>query len=118
MNALVPSASLPPIVSAAGVGAQTRFWEFFAANIRNPNTRRAYARRRGNFWPGARAPASRRSPTCSRCTSRAYIEQLGTRAIRADRQAAPRRDPASVRLAGDGPGDAGQSGRFGARAGA
>ena len=26
-------------------------------------------RRRGNSWPGARAPASRRSPTCSRCTS-------------------------------------------------
>jgi hypothetical protein len=26
------------------VTAQTRFWEFFVSNIRNPHTRRAYAR--------------------------------------------------------------------------
>ena len=42
---LVPSASvmsLPAIIT--GERAQLRFLEFFTANIRNPNTRRAYAR--------------------------------------------------------------------------
>jgi site-specific recombinase XerD len=35
--------SLPAIVTAAGETAELRFLEFFAASIRNPNTRRAYA---------------------------------------------------------------------------
>ena len=33
---------LPAVVAASGERAQTRFWEFFVSNIRNPNTRRAY----------------------------------------------------------------------------
>ena len=33
-----------PIIAEAPPAAQMRFMEFFAANIRNPNTRRAYAR--------------------------------------------------------------------------
>ena len=36
--------ALPALVGAAGNGAQMRFLEFFTAHIRNPNTRRAYAR--------------------------------------------------------------------------
>jgi site-specific recombinase XerD len=36
--------NLPTIVRAAGESAQLRFVEFFAVTIRNPNTRRAYAR--------------------------------------------------------------------------
>jgi site-specific recombinase XerD len=46
MNQLVPFGSTkasPPLVAAAGNRAQLRFLEFFTANIRNPNTRRAYA---------------------------------------------------------------------------
>ena len=40
----------PPIlVSRAGERAQLRFLEFFTANIRNRNTRRAYAQARGEF---------------------------------------------------------------------
>jgi len=35
--------SSPALVTAASARAQTRFLEFFTANIRNPNTRRAYA---------------------------------------------------------------------------
>lgn len=46
MNALVPvgtsSPVLPALVTAAGERASIRFLEFFAANIRNPHTRRAY----------------------------------------------------------------------------
>jgi len=46
MNQLVPitSATLPALVAAAGERAGMRFLEFFAANIRNPHTRRASAR--------------------------------------------------------------------------
>lgn len=36
--------SLPATVAASGERAGIRFVEFFAAQIRNPHTRRAYAR--------------------------------------------------------------------------
>ncbi|SAL67238.1 phage integrase family protein [Caballeronia udeis] len=41
--------SLPTLVASAGERAGTRFLEFFASNIRNPNTRRAYAHAVGEF---------------------------------------------------------------------
>jgi len=46
MNQLVriTAPRLPEIVAAAGERAGMRFLEFFAANVRNPHTRRAYAR--------------------------------------------------------------------------
>ena len=40
----LPSHSLPRLITGAGDQARLRFVEFFAANIRNPHTRRAYAR--------------------------------------------------------------------------
>lgn len=48
--------SLPALVTAAGERASRRFVEFFTANIRNPNTRRAYARAVADFcqWCEAR----------------------------------------------------------------
>src|SRR4051794_2576776 len=52
MNHLVPfagAASLPALVDAAGERAGIRFLEFFASAIRNPHTRRAYARAAGDF---------------------------------------------------------------------
>ena len=51
MNQLVPitSVTLPALVTAAGERAAMRFLEFFAANIRNPHTRRAYARAADEF---------------------------------------------------------------------
>src|SRR5580658_10276995 len=39
-----PALPIPLLVAVAGDKASTRFLEFFAANIRNPNTRRAYSR--------------------------------------------------------------------------
>jgi site-specific recombinase XerC len=39
----------PALVAAAGERAQTRFWEFFVSNIRNPHTRRAYGRSIAEF---------------------------------------------------------------------
>lgn len=43
------SAVIPAIVARLGDGASWRYAEFFAAHIRNPNTRRAYARACGRF---------------------------------------------------------------------
>jgi hypothetical protein len=42
-SVLVPlsSPTLPALVAAVGERASMRFLEFFAANIRNPHTRRA-----------------------------------------------------------------------------
>ena len=57
MKQLVPisSSALPALVTAAGERASIRFLEFFAANIRNPHTRRAYYRAAQEFlaWCGS-----------------------------------------------------------------
>ncbi len=58
MNQPVPinssAAVLPVLVAVAGERASMRFLEFFAANIRNPHTRRAYYRAATEFlaWCG------------------------------------------------------------------
>jgi site-specific recombinase XerD len=43
------SPAVPALVTAAGDRAGVRFLEFFASAIRNPHTRRAYARAAGDF---------------------------------------------------------------------
>jgi site-specific recombinase XerC len=40
---------VPALIAAAGEPASLRFLEFFAANIRNPHTRRAYSRAVSEF---------------------------------------------------------------------
>jgi site-specific recombinase XerD len=52
--------SLPALVVSAGKAAQIRFLEFFAANIRNVHTRRAYGRAVADFllWCEGRGVAS------------------------------------------------------------
>jgi site-specific recombinase XerC len=51
MNQLVPvtAPAAPVLVAAAGDQARIRFLEFFTANIRNRNTRRAYAQAVSEF---------------------------------------------------------------------
>lgn len=51
---------LPSLVAAAGDQASWRYIDFFTANIRNPNTRRAYARACTTFfaWCDARGLGS------------------------------------------------------------
>jgi site-specific recombinase XerD len=50
VSQLVPAASaVPGLVVSAGERASIRFLEFFASAIRNPHTRRAYARAAGDF---------------------------------------------------------------------
>lgn len=47
---LITAAHAPALVAAAGGRASYRFVEFFTAQIRNPNTRRAYARAAKEFF--------------------------------------------------------------------
>ena len=47
----------PALIADAGDQAAWRYVEFFTANIRNPNTRRAYARAASNSSPGATSAA-------------------------------------------------------------
>lgn len=51
---------MPALIAASGERAKLRFLEFFASNIRNPNTRRAYARGIGDFlaWCATHGVAS------------------------------------------------------------
>ena len=109
MNRLVPITSqVPVLVRAAGERARTRFWEFFAANIRNNHTRRAYAQATREFLAWCETAGVASIADVKPLHVAAYIEQIG--------RERSRRDPASVRLAGDGPGHAGKSGRVRARA--
>jgi site-specific recombinase XerC len=61
LPAVIPSGTLatpvhpdrhlvPTLIASAGDAASWRYVEFFTANIRNPNTRRAYARACGRFF--------------------------------------------------------------------
>lgn len=45
-----PALALPTLIAAADDATRLRFLEFFAVTIRNPHTRRAYARAAGDFW--------------------------------------------------------------------
>jgi site-specific recombinase XerD len=71
-----PLRGVPALISGAGYGASKRFLEFFTANIRNRNTRLAYAQAVGDFfaWCEKRglAELSRIEPS----HVGAYIEQL------------------------------------------
>ncbi|BCA64395.1 integrase (plasmid) [Sphingomonas sp. HMP9] len=81
MNQLValpsPAFVLPTLVAAAGDRAQLRFVEFFAVTIRNPHTRRAYARAAVEFlaWCEVRGVASMAEVQPLHVA--AWIEQLG-----------------------------------------
>lgn len=63
MNSLVAlsCSQAPTLIAVAGDRAAYRFLEFFTAQIRNSNTRRAYARAVGDFLPGALVSPSGRA---------------------------------------------------------
>jgi integrase/recombinase XerC len=64
MNKLVPisSPARPALVAAASERASMRFLEFFAANIRNPHTRRAYYRAADEFLTWCAGPGMSSRP--------------------------------------------------------
>ena len=96
-----PTASsmlIPKLIADAGEQAALRFLDFFTANIRNPNTRAAYAVAVRAFfaWLDAKQVAPLTAVRTHHVS--AYVELLAALS-RADRQAAPGGDPHAVRLA-------------------
>jgi integrase/recombinase XerC len=81
MNRLVPLPSaapqLPGLILAADDHVQTRFLEFFAANIRNKHTRRAYAQATREFFIWCQRAGVTSIADVKPLHVAAYVEQLG-----------------------------------------
>jgi integrase/recombinase XerC len=77
MNQLVIAPSVPVLVDAAGDRTRIRFLEFFAANIRNKNTRRAYAQATREFLAWCESAGVASIAAVQPLHVAAYIEQLG-----------------------------------------
>ncbi|HEY2527554.1 MAG TPA: site-specific integrase [Xanthobacteraceae bacterium] len=68
---------IPVQVAAAGEQAAIRFVEFFTANIRNPNTRAAYARAVADFFRWCEERGLRRLDMVQPVHVAGYVEDLG-----------------------------------------
>jgi site-specific recombinase XerD len=81
MTQLVPfhAHDLPALIAAAGESASVRFIEFFTANIRNPHTRRAYARSVAEFLAWCERAGVPSIAAVQPVHVATYIEQLGQR---------------------------------------
>ncbi len=81
MNELAPVSSpaqqLPALIAAADDEARERFLEFFAANIRNKHTRRAYAQATQEFLAWCERAGVATIADVKPLHVAAYIEQLG-----------------------------------------
>ena len=73
----VRSQQLPSLVQVASVSARTRFLEFFAANIRNKHTRRAYAQATREFLAWCESAGVASIAEVMPLHVAAYVEQLG-----------------------------------------
>ena len=106
---------VPALIADAGEQAGWRYVEFFTANIRNPNTRRAYARACRPFfaWCDERGLTLDDDPAVRR---RHLYRDAAADPFGAGREAAARRGAHAVRLADHRPGGADQPGRGRARA--
>jgi site-specific recombinase XerD len=74
----VTHALIPAQIATAGEHAARRFVEFFTANIRNRNTRQAYARAVAGFFQWCEARGLRELGLLEPVHVAAYVEQLGT----------------------------------------
>jgi len=70
-------ALIPAQIAAAGADARRRFLEFFTANIRNRNTRTAYAQAVGNFFRWCEVRSLRELGALEPVHVAAYVEHLG-----------------------------------------
>src|ERR1700689_1688471 len=75
--ALAAAPSVPVLVNASGARAQIRFLEFFAANIRNVHTRRAYAQATREFLAWCERAGVASIADVKPLHVATYIEQLG-----------------------------------------
>ncbi len=78
MNQLAPIIAnrVPAVIAAGGEKAAYRFLEFFTAQIRNPHTRRAYARTAHEFFAWLEAHGVTQLTAIESVHVAAYIEQL------------------------------------------
>ena len=78
MNHLAPvvASRAPALVAAAGTRASYRFLEFFTAQIRNPHTRRAYARAAAEFFDWLEAKGVTQLADIQSVHVATYIEEL------------------------------------------
>ena len=67
----------PALVTAAGDRATYRFLEFFTAQIRNPNTRRAYVRNVGDFLSWLEQAGAGSIVNVTSVHVAMYVEHLG-----------------------------------------
>jgi site-specific recombinase XerD len=77
MTGLAILSSTPPLIAEAPPRTRIRFLEFFAANIRNLNTRRAYARAASDFLNWCTAHGVRDLADISPIHVAGWVEQLG-----------------------------------------
>ena len=77
LKAYAVGAVIPAIVAGAGERAARRFLEFFAATIRNPNTRAAYHRAVVRFFAWCEAHGLDELALIEPLHVAAYVEQLG-----------------------------------------
>jgi integrase/recombinase XerC len=75
--ALFASPDLPALLTSAEAQTQTRFWEFFAAQIRNRHTRRAYAQATQEFLTWCESAGVASIADVEPLHVAAYIERLG-----------------------------------------
>jgi site-specific recombinase XerD len=73
---LIIANHVPALIAATGERASYRFFEFFTAQIRNPHTRRAYARAAQEFFAWLEAHGVTQLTAIKRVHVAAYIEQL------------------------------------------
>src|ERR1700691_1197295 len=118
MNQLAPltASYAPALVAASAPRASCRFLEFFTAKIRNAHMRRAYARAATEFFDWLAAKGVTQLADIESIHVATYIDGLSRARSATDREAAPRRVAPPVRLDGDRPDHADQSGRRRARA--
>jgi site-specific recombinase XerD len=78
MNQLAPitASYAPALIAASGPRASYRFLEFFTANIRNPHTRRAYARAAVEFFDWLAAKGVTQLAAIESVHVATYIEEL------------------------------------------
>ena len=75
-RAASPPSHAPALIAAAGARASYRFLEFFTAQIRNPHTRRAYARAATEFFDWLEAKGVTQLAAIESVHVATYIEQL------------------------------------------
>jgi len=76
-----------PALFLAGAKASERFWEFFAANIRNKNTRRAYYKAVCRFLRLVRGARTIQSQYGEASSRRCFHRRTATDAFQTDGQA-------------------------------